>query len=343
MRYRVFITTFVVISFLGVAFSLKATDAQQQNDFSLQVSPSPLTLTVKPGETLESELRIRNLGSKQADIKIELREFNYDSNTEQVSLKDDLVPSIITDALKFDQTTFSLEPNEATVRKIKVSPPKDAKYAYSFAVVLKKTNNDNQSDKTRKIKGEVAVFTLLDVDKDGAKKEVKLESFSTNKKSTDYLPITFKTKLANTGNTFTRPYGNIYITRSGKGDPLAVLPVNPTAAYILPDTKRTMSSEWTDGFPKRTVAADGTNKVSWNFKDLNNLRVGKYHAKLVAVYSDGKRDVPVEASLTFWILPWKLIAIVVIILLLVIVGILTLMRSTFSVHRKIGRQKSKHK
>jgi hypothetical protein len=340
MKYKIALAcSMLVISILSIVFYANTdVHAQQSNEFSLQVSPSPLVLTAKPGETSDTELRIKNLGTKKADIQVELRQFDYDSNTEQINLKDDKVPQEIANAVKFDSYTFTLEPNESIIRNVRVGAPKDSKFAYSFAIVLKKTNIEVPKDKTRKIKGEVAVFTLLDIDKDGVKRSAKVNLFSVDKKSTDYLPITFKTKLENNGNTFLRPYGNIYVSRSKNStNPIAVLPVNPNGSYILPDTKRTVSTQWQDGFPRRETTSDGKTKVVWNFKDLNKLRIGKYHAKLVAVYNDGKRDVPIESSVTFWVLPWKIIGAFIVFLVLIGVGIFTLTRSTIDIGSRFKR------
>ena len=52
--------------------------------------------------------------------------------------------------------------------------------------------------------------------------------------------------------------------------------------------------------------------------------------KLVGVYNDGQRDVPIESEITFWILPWKILLGLLIVLVLVGLGIWTIGRRAYS-------------
>jgi ABC-type glycerol-3-phosphate transport system permease component len=36
------------------------------------------------------------------------------------------------------------------------------------------------------------------------------------------------------------------------------------------------------------------------------LRFGKYTAKMLLVFDDGARDVPIEGVVSFWVIPWRL-------------------------------------
>ncbi|MBA3757574.1 hypothetical protein H0X09_01800, partial [Candidatus Saccharibacteria bacterium] len=44
--------------------------------------------------------------------------------------------------------------------------------------------------------------------------------------------------------------------------------------------------------------------------DVQKLRFGHYTADLVLVYNDGQRDVPVTASVSFWVVPWRLLGVI---------------------------------
>jgi hypothetical protein len=58
-----------------------------------------------------------------------------------------------------------------------------------------------------------------------------------------------------------------------------------------------------------------TLQINWN--RLTSFRIGRYTANLLLVYDNGQRDVPLEATVAFWVLPYK--AILVILLFLIIV------------------------
>ena len=66
--------------------------------------------------------------------------------------------------------------------------------------------------------------------------------------------------------------------------------------------------------------------VKWDFSKADKFRFGKYTAHALVVYDNGERDIPLEAKVSFWVLPWKLMAIALVLVLLVLAG----MKSMFS-------------
>ena len=65
-----------------------------------------------------------------------------------------------------------------------------------------------------------------------------------------------------------------------------------------------------------------TKHLSVDWSQLSHLRIGRYTAKLVAVYSDGAHDVPIEGVVTFWVIPWRAILLFI----AVVVGLWLLAR-----------------
>ena len=47
---------------------------------------------------------------------------------------------------------------------------------------------------------------------------------------------------------------------------------------------------------------------------MSKFRIGKYNAKLVMAYDDAQRDVPIEGKVGFWVMPWRIIAVFVLLL-----------------------------
>jgi hypothetical protein len=317
----------------------------EEGNFSLQVTPSPLVLTIKPGETTTTELKIRNNGDKEEKLKIEPKSFTINSDTGDVTLSDGS-PGDINSWVSFANPTFTILPGEWFTERITMSLPKDAGFSYSFALVISRAN-DTTSAKPGEttVKGSVAVFTLIAVDRPDAKRQVEVVSFVSSKRAYEYLPAEFKTTLKNTGNTIVQPYGNIFVQRSGGSkSPISTLPVNEGKGYILPGSSRTLTTTWSDGFPvnQSTKSADNSqskNTLLWNWDKLSDFRFGRYTAKLVAVYNDGTRDVPIEAQTTFWIIPWKLLLGALAIIALLFVGVFSFIKKSFLVVR---HSKQKH-
>ncbi|MBI2439455.1 MAG: hypothetical protein HYV45_02555, partial [Candidatus Moranbacteria bacterium] len=51
--------------------------------------------------------------------------------------------------------------------------------------------------------------------------------------------------------------------------------------------------------------------LKWDWNDASKLRFGKYQAKLLLIYDDGTRDIPIEGMVSFWVVPWRIIAIII--------------------------------
>ncbi|TAH34094.1 hypothetical protein EYC59_03800 [Candidatus Saccharibacteria bacterium] len=325
-----------------VAVSLdRVADAQttsNNGEFSLQVTPSPLVATVKPGQTTELELQIRNAGTAVEELKIEPRAFRFDDATGQVSLQDTTPPDIAA-WVSLSNPTFTIQPGAWFTQKVRVSLPKDSGFSYSFALVISRTKAPAKVE-GRVIKGSLAVFTLINVDRPGATSKLQVVSFTASKKVYEYLPAELSVRLKNTGNTIVQPYGNIFVGRGG--DPISTLKVNENKGYILPDTSRTLKTEWTEGFPVYETVTEGgktSTKTVWNWANAADFRLGRYTAKLVAVYSDGKHDIPIEGEVSFWVIPWKILLGMFIVFLLVLVGLWSLVRKIIRGVKRIRKPK----
>ena len=51
--------------------------------------------------------------------------------------------------------------------------------------------------------------------------------------------------------------------------------------------------------------------LNWGGYNLSKLRFGHYTAHMVLAYDNGTRDVPIEAVVGFWVVPWRLILYVI--------------------------------
>jgi hypothetical protein len=104
------------------------------------------------------------------------------------------------------------------------------------------------------------------------------------------------------------------------------LDVNSTLGNIIPNSSRIFNASWSDGFlVKELVFEDGQpkldkngkqlEKITINWNKLTEFRIGKYTATLLLVYDNGKKDIPLEQTISFWIIPYKVIGGVLITLL----------------------------
>lgn len=312
-----------------VVLALPAIPAQAavEGNFSLQVSPSPLVTTVKPGETKQLPLKIRNASTGTEELKMEIKAFRFDSITGQIKFEES-PPRLITDWVSFARPIFTVKPGEWFTQDVTIKLPQETGFSYSFAIVISRTALPTSSSAGQLLSGSVGVFTLINVDRPGATSKLELTSLTTSQTLYEYLPATINIKLKNTGNTIIQPYGNLFVNRGADATntPVSTLPVNGNQSYLLPGTERTLQATWSDGFPvyKTTTNGSGSPQTSldWNWDNLRHFRFGRYTAKVVAVYNDGTRDVPIEKDVTFWVIPWKALLLII----TVITGTILLLR-----------------
>lgn len=328
MGYKRFIL--LVLASLFMVQGVVGVSAQSADStFSLQVSPSPLVLTLKPGETRDVDLKIRNAGTQTEKLKIELKEFAVKED-ESLELLD-TEPVLLSSWIKVKEPVFNVDAGQWYTQNIHMQVPEDAGFSYSFTFVISRNIPEKKVDGGAAIQGSVAVFALLGIDREGAKRQFNVETVSSSRRVYEFLPANFSVKIKNTGNTIVQPIGNVFIQRKGASQPITVLPLNAAGSYILPDQTRTIKTEWNDGFPRYEQVkvadnAEAKQQLKWNWNDAEQFRFGRYQAVVVAVYNDGERDVPINATIEFWVIPWKLLALLTILGVVVLVGIIAIVR-----------------
>jgi hypothetical protein len=277
MGIKKIISSVLFVTLLAGAFSTGV--HAQSKAFSLQVSPSPIIETVKPGVSKTIELKIRNQSDQPEKLKIGLRAFSVDPQNAEVTLQD-AEPEDVKSWVSFKDPEFVVAAGEWFTQEITLNVPSDAGFSYSFAFYISRADPTTQQNTTAQIEGSVAVFALLTVDRPDAVKKIDLAELSIEKKVYEYLPTTFSVSLKNSGNTLVQPGGNVYIQRSlDSVEPLAVLQVNDAGSYILPGVTRMYASSWKDGFPVFTTNEETKEKkLTWDFGKVQHFRIGKYVA-----------------------------------------------------------------
>lgn len=333
----------VVVVTMALLPSTLANAAIPTSDFSLEVSPSPLVATVTPGTSSRLTLKVRNASLQTEQLKIQARGFSIAHPSEQITITTTTPPDLA-EWVHFSHPTFAVKAGEWFTQDVTINLPESAGFSYPFALVISRLDDPAQTIGGASIRGSIAVFTLVNIDKPGASRQLELESFTADRTIYEYVPTTFTIRLKNTGNSITQPYGNIYVQRPGdEGSPLAVLAVNEARSYILPGGTKEMVASWSDGFPRysESRAANGAaRELQWNWNDVANFRFGRYTARMVAVYNDGIRDVPITGEVSFWVIPWRILLGLLVILVIIGFGIWSIIRRLTHHTSRIFRRRS---
>lgn len=341
LRNWVFVGIVIVISFAILCQMIPVANAQADEGFSLQVSPSPLVATITPDTETTLELQIRNTNVTAQTLKMGLRPFTIDDSSGQVKLGD-TIPQEVAALVTFEAPTFLLEAGQIFTQRIQVHASKSTGFSYNFAITISQQNPPKGSPGQSAIAGSVAVFTLINVNKPGAVRKFELSSLASSRRVYEFLPAEIVVKFKNTGNVNVQPTGTIFIQkRTNDTKPLASLALNENGGYILPGASRTFTVSWNDGFPHHTTTKNGektARNLVWQGNDLTKIRFGRYVAKVVAIYNDGQRDVPIMAEVSFWVIPWRAMLVAVLLVAVLVTGIVAVARSTAKAAKRATRK-----
>jgi hypothetical protein len=323
-KLKILLIIFISFTFSVLRFTFaQNANAQTPSSYDVTVSPIYFDLSADPGTSITSKVRIRNNTTSSIPLKLGIEKLTGDING-NVTLKQDKNDYTLS-WIKFDSDSIVVKPLEWTEVPFTINIPKDAAYGYYWTITMAQDKTNPLAKSAVNLTGAAGIPVLLNVRKEGAKAEAKVLGFSTGNFISEYLPVDFTVKVENFGNVHVKPHGNIFISGTGNKN-LAVLDVNSTLGNIIPNSSRIFNASWSDGFlVKELVFEDGQpkldkngkqlEKITINWNKLTEFRIGKYTATLLLVYDNGKKDVPLEQTISFWIIPYKVIGGVLITLL----------------------------
>lgn len=319
--------------------------------FNLTLSPLPISLKAKPGETVKTPLSVQNTGTEPVKLKVSLMKFGASGTSGEPQIEDPSPNDAYIKWVTFSKQSFVAEPGVMNTIDMTIKVPRDAAFGYYYAAVFNQdtTGNDQPVESENKVTGAVASLVLLDVQAPGSKRELQVTSFASDKKLYQYVPASFTVTVKNTGNTHAIPQGNIFVSRKGSNEFIGTLSINQEQGNILPNSTRKYTAEWNDGFPNYQIKRQNNQIVSddegkpvrelnWDFGNANKLRFGQYEASMTLIYDNGVQDVPITGNVSFWVIPWVPVLIILVILLFVGFGIFMMVRGIIRRARGIGRK-----
>lgn len=321
-----FLIGLMAVGVLG--FSSHAS-AAPVSELRLSNSGLPVSLVANPGTTVTTDIRIRNEGTEAETLKTGLMKFGARGDEGRPELIEREAGDSYFDWVTISPSEFVIQPNEYKTVRVSIDVPKEAAFGYYYAVTFSRSS-DEKPTTGQAVKGSLATLILLEANVPGAKRELQVVEFSSEKKLYELLPATFKIKIKNTGNVHAVPHGDITINQGD--NELARMGLNPQGSYILPGTNRVFTVEWNDGFPRyvpkeengKVVLDDKgviQKKLELDWSKVSSYRLGEYTANMLLIYDDGQKDVPIESTAKFYVLPWKLLLVIAVIAALIIYAV----------------------
>ena len=346
------LATLIIDLVPAAAFAQSSTPSTVQTPgFAAAISPLPILLDAKPGTSVSADLRVNNPSTHDEQLKVELKTFTQDGANGTINLHDVTTADDFVNWVSFSKTTFDAPPGLWQTIHMTINVPKTAAFGYYFAVEFTQANPPKANSCTpgTTLQGGVASFVLLNAEAPGESKQLQVTSFTANHQIYEFLPVNFSVRLHNSGNIFASASGNIFILRGKKQ--VATLTVNANHGLVIPNSNRVFTVDWDSGFPvyKTVYGSNGQpvldknsqakQKLTWNFGQVSKLRFGHYTAQLALVYNDGHRDVPITGSLSFWVVPWRLIIFIILIITAPALLVYFIMRRRFA--KRLEKEKRK--
>lgn len=359
---RLFAFAFSVILLSGLQVSTKAQTADL--DKGITVSPIKFEFSASPGETVIGELKYYNATFSTKTIYLYSANFRSDNTSGTPLFYTENVPfsASLKDWIRLDRDVFNvqrIEPDNPNIERIKfiIDVPEDAEPGGHYAGIISTIEDPaaalEEGASNLTFKSEQAAIILLNVEGD-VDRSLQLDRFYATdpfkkdvKKKTlfEWMPINFLTELTNLGNSHTVPLGTIQIFRGEVK--IDEIPFNEAQGFILRESSRQYNSPWEGSFIYRTPKLNDTGEpikddngnilteLAVNWDNLSKFRFGRYTAKLVAAYDDGGQKQSIIGETSFWVIPWKLILLII----MIIFGYFLAKKKAKQIKNKLSKRK----
>lgn len=268
---------------------------------ALEISPPVITMTVNPGQVVHTQISIRDVSNGPLVVDGQSNDF--------VAAGEDGTPKILLNNKEKDPYSLkdwvaplpelTLTPKQIKNLPVTINVPKNASPGGHYGVIRFTATPPDLKGQGVSLSASLGSLVLLTVRGD-IKHKLSVQSFKVEKNNKpgslfESTPVTLVEQIKNTGNVHEEPTGMITI-KDMFGHTVARAGVNQSLRNVLPGSTR-MFSEPLD------KAALGSRKL-----------FGRYTASMKLTY--GPNKTVLAASVSFWIIPWKLIIGIIILLIL---------------------------
>lgn len=256
-----------------------------QGDFV--VGPGRAELVIKPGQTVVYEMSISNRISDGRTFNLEVEDIagSDDASRSVVFLGEQRGPYTLKDYISFPEDSIDLNLGDRARVPVTISIPADAEPGGYYGGVLVSTikqegSNDPSSSARSPIVARIGTLFFItvpgEVTRSGALTDVRTTSDALWYESG---PITFNISYENTGSVHLNPYGEIRITNLF-GEEVGFVELEPW--FVLPKSLRSRDIVWD-----------------------REMLFGRYTATVSI--NRGYDDIVDTATVTFYVLPWKIV------------------------------------
>ncbi len=290
--------TGILFTILSPAFA--ATKDTSNNGQALEIAPPVIYLTADPGKTIKTQIYLRNVSKGDLIVSGTANDFvaagedgnpklllNSDEN-DPYSLKDWVVPP----------ASLLLVPREIKTMNVSINVPKNASPGGHYGVIRFTATPPELQGTGVSLSASLGALILLtvngDIHENLAVKELSVNHDGHKGSIFESGPLNFVERFENTGNVHEQPTGQV-VVKNMFGKTIGAVNVNVPPKSVLPNSIRKFEQPF-----DKTVIGD---------KRL----FGRYTANMNVTY--GKDKKVLTASISFWVIPYKMIAVAIVALI----------------------------
>jgi hypothetical protein len=336
---------------VAVTFAPAKVEAQVSEDMGITISPVKYEYNAEPGEVITGKVKFFNVTN--ATKTVYLRTLNFEPLGESgypgfISAEDDAdrpYEDSLKDWISLETESASVDPveedrNIPEIVNFEIKVPEDATAGGHYAGIIQSLKPKDERPELEGsgmvITPESACLIILNVEGDVTRKASSEQFYVTDPykkekkpmKLFEYPPVMFVSRVRNMGNTHIKPQGNIFLY---KGETqIATFKINEKEGNVLKDSVRRFEIDrWgedafitrvpvenDEGVPELDDEGNQKTKLKFNFSGLTKFAFGKYEAKLALIYDGDEGKQVVRDTVTFWVIPWKLILLLVLIIVI---------------------------
>lgn len=300
--HRILLATLVLAGTVGTLAVTTTYAVANTTGQALEIAPPVLNVKADPGETVRTSISLRDVSTSSLVVRNQINDF--------VAAGEDGTPKLLLDGSKDDSPyslkewiqplpEFTLKPKQVNQLPLVIKVPANAAPGGYYAVVRFTATPPGLDGTGVSLSASLGTLILLRVNGD-ARESVKIEEFSATKNGdSNWLfespPITFLTRVKNNGSLHEQPTGQVAV-KDMFGNSVANVNVNLNRNNVLPGSIRKFDH------PLDSSVIGG------------RFLFGRYTADLSLSY--GSKGQTLAASTSFWVIPYRLIGLVIILLII---------------------------
>jgi hypothetical protein len=281
--------------------------AQSPSGQAFSISPPLLQLKADPGQTVTAELTLTNISASTLQVNAEVNDFGAKDELGDPNIlfnDSNSTPYAIHNWVQLPQS-FTIASKASKKVDFPIVVPKNAEPGGHYGVLRFTGGAPGGGASQVSLSASIGTLVLLQVSGNVTESASVVQMYSATTKNDTMSsffqngPVNFVTRIKDTGNTHLAPTGTIDVTNMlGRKTASLDFNGNPKDAKNQPKIV----------LPASIRRFENTLNKKWLF--------GRYTATLHATYGD--KNTPITTKTTFWVIPYKLVAIVLVVLILII-------------------------